>query len=220
MADIRELNSFVTKFKNLWKAGCNASLKVETRAGEAWVELHVGLGVPHPVQGGHELHGNARQRRKDKRTAARAAAHEAKIAEEANAAEQVNEVLNSSVEEVHDEANKVKETKNATVQVTISSQVSDEFEEETSPKVDGIEDKKEVVFTFLSDYGEEDILDSFPEIFPRITAKLASRVRVTPRSADHLCTVVLHPVHPKTFSWPAMDPVNTEVFRDITRIQK
>ena len=85
------------------------------------------------------------------------------------------------------------------------------------PQVDGTEDKKEVVFTFKSDLGDEDILDSFHEISPGITAELASRVRVSPLSADHLCTVVLHPVHPRTFSWPVMDPVNTEVFREIRR---
>ena len=84
-------------------------------------------------------------------------------------------------------------------------------------QVDGTEDKQEVVFTFQSDYGEEDILDSFTEIFPGIAADLTSRVWVSPRSADHFCTVVLNPVHPSTFSRPAMDPVNTKVFREIRR---
>ena len=66
MAGICELNSFVYKFRNLWKAGHTASLKIEARAGEAWVELHVGLGVPHPVQGEQQHHGNSRQRRREK----------------------------------------------------------------------------------------------------------------------------------------------------------
>jgi hypothetical protein len=54
MAGIQEFNSFVNTFRNLWKAGHTASLKVETRGGEAWVELHVGLGVPRPLQGEHQ----------------------------------------------------------------------------------------------------------------------------------------------------------------------
>ena len=85
------------------------------------------------------------------------------------------------------------------------------------PQVDGTEDKQEVVFTFQSDYVEKDILDSFTEIFPGTAADLTSRVRVSPRSADHFCMVVLNPVHPRTFSWPAMDPENTKVFREIRR---
>ena len=100
-----------------------------------------------------------------------------------------------------------------------STEIVDEFCPDIAYQV-GKSDGKEVTFTFLSDYGEEDILDSFPEIFPGIDAKLASRVRVERLSADHFCTVVLHPVHAETFSWPAMDPVNTEVFRSIKRIQK
>jgi hypothetical protein len=46
---------------------------------------------------------------------------------------------------------------------------------------------KEVTFTFLC--------DSFPEIFPGIDAKSALKVRVEPLSADHVCTLVLHPFH-------------------------
>lgn len=76
-----------------------------------------------------------------------------------------------------------------------------------------------VTFTFMSDYEVEDIIDSFQEIFPGITADLVSRVRVEWLSADNFCTVVLHPVPAQTFSWTAIDPVNTEVFRDI-RIKK
>ena len=94
---------------------------------------------------------------------------------------------------------------------------ADEIEKEVISKNE-LEDKKQVWFTFMSDYGEEDILDSFPEIFPGINAKLCSRVRVERFSADHVCTVVFNPVDARTFSWPAMDPVNTEAFREIRRM--
>jgi hypothetical protein len=39
-----ELDSFVFKLKNLWRNGQDATLSVKTKAGEAWVELQVGLG--------------------------------------------------------------------------------------------------------------------------------------------------------------------------------
>ena len=102
----------------------------------------------------------------------------------------------SKVTEIVDVAH-ASETKDAT-------EINDEFCPDGAYLVDKA-DRKEVVFTFLSDYGEEDILDSFPEVFPGIFAELVSRVRVAPRSAE-------------TFSWPAMDPVNTEVFGNIRRI--
>ena len=40
------LNSFVFKFKNLWRNGQEATLNMKTESGKAWVELHVGLGYP------------------------------------------------------------------------------------------------------------------------------------------------------------------------------
>ena len=39
-----ELNSFVTKFKQLWKGGFNAHLDLETCDGKAWIGLRVQLG--------------------------------------------------------------------------------------------------------------------------------------------------------------------------------
>ena len=114
---------------------------------------------------------------------------------------------------------KEKDPAEESTQVAVLIEPADDIEKEVISK-DELEDKKQVVFTFMSDYGEEDILDSFPEIFPGINAKLCSRVRVERLSADHACTVVLNPVDAQTFSWPAMDPVNTEVFREIRKIQK
>ena len=39
-----EINSFVTKFQQLWKAGRDAHMDFETHAGKAWVNLRLGLG--------------------------------------------------------------------------------------------------------------------------------------------------------------------------------
>ena len=73
------MDSFVIKFKHLWNAGHDATLKVETHAGEAFVTLQVGLGRPppppyHPVPQHHPRHhiGPARQRRRERRAAVRA----------------------------------------------------------------------------------------------------------------------------------------------------
>ena len=70
MAVSDELDSFVRKFKSLWQSGCKAKLYVETEAGNAFVNLQVGLGQAppgqhHPVvdgQGGSP----SKQRRKER----------------------------------------------------------------------------------------------------------------------------------------------------------
>ena len=169
----------------------------------------------------------SRQRRREKRAKARRdeaekAEHEAAIVvvEDSVVKEAVAASEHESEMKIAEEATcKEKDPAEESTQVAVLIEPADEIEKEVISK-DELEDKKQVVFTFMSDYGEEDILDSFPEIFPGINAKLCSRVRVERLSADHACTVVLNPVDAQTFSWPAMDPVNTEVFREIRRIQK
>jgi hypothetical protein len=78
---VTELDSFVQKFQQLWKAGVTAHLDVDCHAGKAWVGLRVQLGhVPGPVQ--HQVHrpshqrphrGPAYQRRQERRQASKAA---------------------------------------------------------------------------------------------------------------------------------------------------
>ena len=47
---VTELDTFVHKFHQLWNAGYNAHLDLDTRAGVAWVGLRVQLGhVPGPL---------------------------------------------------------------------------------------------------------------------------------------------------------------------------
>ena len=51
MATTNELQTFVQKFKQLWKDGQDAQLRVESRAGKAFVELRLELGEePGPTQ--------------------------------------------------------------------------------------------------------------------------------------------------------------------------
>lgn len=76
----REVDNFVTKFKNLCHAGVKATLTVEAENGEAFVTLKAGLGpIPPPrhVPGhGHQSRhrGPSYQRRQERRQAAREAA--------------------------------------------------------------------------------------------------------------------------------------------------
>ena len=51
MATISDLQTFTQKFRQLWKDGQDAQLRVESRAGKAVVELRLKLGEePGPEQ--------------------------------------------------------------------------------------------------------------------------------------------------------------------------
>ena len=81
-----ELNNFVVKFHQLWQAGFNAHLNVDSHAGHAWCGLRVDLGPApgpqqHQVRPGGRRHAPSYRRRLDARAAARAA--NSKKAEEA-----------------------------------------------------------------------------------------------------------------------------------------
>ena len=75
----QEINSFVEKFHQLWKAGFTAHLDIDTHAGEAWVGLRVklGHGREHHREGEHRAsfyskeENSSRQRRRHRRAAAR-----------------------------------------------------------------------------------------------------------------------------------------------------
>ena len=97
------------------------------------------------------------------------------------------------------------------------------------PQVDGSENptveetkESEVYFTFISDYGDEDVRDSLRELLednlvPSLTT-LVSRVRLERLSADHLCTVKLMiPDTKRDFSWPDL-PGYPAFFKDVKRL--
>ena len=79
--NVTELNTFVFKFKHLWKSGLDAHLDLECHAGQAWVGIRVRLGhepEPHhhhhphiPPQPRRTRDGPSRQRRRARRAAAR-----------------------------------------------------------------------------------------------------------------------------------------------------
>jgi hypothetical protein len=84
--------------------------------------------------------------------------------------------------------------------------------------------EEKVIFSFKSDYGEEDITHSLKEeVFVNTQVKkatLVSRVGTSSLSAEHLCFVELEPAESlRDFLWPAMDPENTAVFKELKRIR-
>ena len=93
-----QLNSFVVKFHQLWKAGYNAHLNVDSHAGYAWCGLRVDLGAApaaprhqQQVRPGPRRHAPSYRRRLEARAAARAAA--------SNEAEKATEDATETAEE-------------------------------------------------------------------------------------------------------------------------
>ena len=103
---VTELDSFLSKFKSLWASGHQAELKFNSKKGNVWINLEVGLKCPQPHLGGHQGHGqgNARQRRNIRRAAARATEVIEKVTEVAD--EETNEdvPLNVSIASVQEVA--------------------------------------------------------------------------------------------------------------------
>ena len=95
---LSEIDSFVCKFKYLWHAGFDATRKVDTNAGKAWLSFQAGLERDHwlpfqlPQHGRHvQRHsGPAQQRRRESREAARRTA----------GTEENNDIVGDTAEEV------------------------------------------------------------------------------------------------------------------------
>ena len=68
-----ELNSFILKFKHLWRSGQDAHLDMECHAGQAWVGIQVRLGHEPGLQipKNRDKNTPSRQRRRARRVAAR-----------------------------------------------------------------------------------------------------------------------------------------------------
>ena len=120
----KELDNFVFKFKNLWNAGIEANLSVNTRDGQAWVQLQVGLGRPLDLPQPYHQHedgycgarsGTSRHRRRIRREADRERAKQAvpptaeKNATE-NDVEQVNDISKKDVSVAEEATNNGDET--------------------------------------------------------------------------------------------------------------
>jgi hypothetical protein len=128
MAD--EIECFVTKFKSLCASGHQARLTLNSRKGQVWVNLHVGLRCPQPHQGGGANHhgpghSNARQRRNIRR----AATVTEEVTEAATNEDQVGERKEEAVEDSAnpniDEAEEVSSEEMVTADVTEKGTAND-----------------------------------------------------------------------------------------------
>ena len=91
MAGLQQLNSFITKFVDLWQSGFDASLEVKAHAGEARISLQVGLGQAPPSSQNKppKQPGPSRLRRREKRAEARKSAEKTSRSDLAVEAEQI-----------------------------------------------------------------------------------------------------------------------------------
>ena len=118
-----ELDSFVLKFKYLWRAGRNAKLSIKSNGGKAEAHLSVELGDAPAVanQVNQRRNGPAQQRRRERRAAAREGD---KVAEEANVQPTTAE---EAVENVADAENFVAEKANNSEEEGNIDIISDEM---------------------------------------------------------------------------------------------
>ena len=111
---VTELDTFVHKFQQLWNAGYNAHLDLNTNAGLAWVGLRVQLGhvlgpghrhVPSPFyKNWRKTESPSRQRRCARRTAERQ--RQAAAAEKAPMTEAVKDIIDKQTSENNDATDK------------------------------------------------------------------------------------------------------------------
>ena len=126
--NISELDSFVLKVRQLWKAGYNAHLHVETHQGHAWCNLQVHLGpaaVPGPVRPQQQQQQQMKTKRKSpsyiRRKEARAAARA--VAARESAAEAVENSINDAVK-IAEEAIAKKEAEKAALARVVEAVVN------------------------------------------------------------------------------------------------
>ena len=82
-------------------------------------------------------------------------------------------------------------------------------------KLDGVVEDMEVSYSFVSDYGKEDLDYALSQILQNCDASLVSRSRLQPRS-----TLKIKTDAGKTFSWPDIPRYYADMFKDLQRIKK
>jgi hypothetical protein len=209
---LSEIDSFFFKFKHLLIAEKDATLTLKSVAGRAQVTLSVDLGHLHSRPGHphhHASNGTSRSRRQERRAAARKQA-----AEEA-------EKSPENVDEVSEPVEKANDKVNTTAKVAVTEEVTDEFCSNTEYS----ENERKEIFSFKSDFAEEDIERCLDEIFTntKITStKIIHRDQLGPENSVYLYTLELKIEEGKgqktSFSWPQMSPAQMKVFQNLKRI--
>ena len=145
------LETFVEQFRNLWRSGYDAHLDAHTHAGEAWVNLRVRLGhaqVSHSdfTSNNRNRNGPARQRRRSRRSAERAA----KAADVLNKdltstnAEEAFEAIDTN-ENVPEPVKNISETETDTteiVEIVVEEEVSIVIEETGKDETEEVDNVK------------------------------------------------------------------------------
>jgi hypothetical protein len=243
MASETELDTFIKKFKDLWKSGIGAHLDIDTHAGEAWVGLRVRLGhAPGPPHYQVQVqerarNGPSRQRRRERRAQERkqVEAEEASKAVSENETDSVEEVmelatadvvisnlnyLSSNADAEIDYSCDFCETKFSSLRaVQIHIGKKHKVTGSPIPQVDGVCDT-EVAFSFVSDFHKEDIEYTLQEFIPDyVETKLVSVVRIGGlQSADQLCTLLMKMPPDRNFTWPTLSKSQSEVIKDLKTV--
>jgi hypothetical protein len=175
--NLSEIDSFFFKFKNLLISEKDATLTLKSEAGRAQVTLSVDLGHLHSRPGHPHHHdasnGNSRSRRQERQAATRKQA--------AEVAEQSSE----KVDKVSEPGKKADVIVKSTEKVEVTEEVTDEFCSNT----EYCESESREIFSFKSEFAEEDIEKCLDEIFENTnitSAKIIHRDKLRPSSAEHL----------------------------------
>ena len=156
--DGAEIDTFISKFKQLWQSGLDAHLDLDTRAGQAWVGLRVQLGqAPGPLhqQNFHQPPRNSpsRQLRRARRAAERQEKDDKAVinikATEKGAAESPNNIHENVVVETTLDDNEDKSVAEDAIENTRNSAVTDEFCPNEEYLDEDLNDKNSVTFRFV-----------------------------------------------------------------------
>ena len=209
---LSEIDSFFFKFKHLLIAEKDATLILKSEAGRAQVTLSVDLGHVHSRPGHphhHASNGTSRSRRQERRAAAcKQAAEEAEKSPEK--VDKISEPV--EVEQADDKMN-------TSEKVAVTEDVTDEFCSNT----EYCENESREIYSFKSDFDEEDIESCLDEIFQNtnITSKrIILRDQLGPGRADYLYTLELKigKIQKTSFTWPQMSSTQMKVFKNLKRI--
>ena len=224
-----EIDSFVTKFKYLWNSGLDATLRVETNDGKAWVTLQAGLGqLPPPPYFPPPYHlpayhrnGPARQRRCERRAAERKAnAEETHPAEEAGETEEVQTEDTNDLEidtenfscELCESI--FKSLKGLRAHIGRKHKASDS----PIPQVDGVTLDNELTWNFSSEFADDDVEYTIKEMFPQSEeVEIVSKLKLKDEtlSAERFFKVRIKLPPEAKFSWPVMTKTQLEVLKNL-----
>jgi hypothetical protein len=130
--DVTEVESFVQKFKNLWKSGFSAHLDLDTHSGQAWVGLRVRLGHHHQVQQPRKArNGPSRQRRR----ARRADARKENVEDVETASEAVEAMVTIDAEEANENSEPVAEEAKENLEPVVAEEAISESNADKSVEI-------------------------------------------------------------------------------------